>query len=119
MESDRAVGTSMLALSVMQPYAEQILLGLKRFEYRSRRTHRRGRVYLYASKTRHDHPTEWDRLGSNIDVQFGRVIGTVEIFDCDWSASENCFRWHLRNPRRLRPTRPRNQPQPVWFYPFS
>ena len=117
MEIDRY---SIPALSVMQPFAEQILLGLKRFEYRSRRTHRRGRVYLYASKTRHENPMEWDRLGADTcDVTFGRVIGTVEIIDCDWSAADNCFRWHLRNPRRIAPKRPHNQPQPVWFYPFS
>ena len=117
MASDRAL---IPALSVMQPYAEQILLGLKRIEYRSRRTHRRGSVYLYASKRRHADPSEWELPGaSNTDVQFGRVIGTVEIVDCDWSPSDNRFRWHLRNPRRIQPKRPRNQPQPVWFYPFS
>ena len=116
MERGRA---SIPALSVMQPFAEQILLGIKRYEYRSRRTHRRGRVYLYASERRHEDAAEWDRLGSGIDVRFGHVIGTIEIVDCDWSARDNCFRWHLRNPRRLPPKRPRNQPQPVWFYPFS
>jgi hypothetical protein len=110
--------TSIPALSVMQPYAEQIMLGIKRFEYRSRGTNRRGRVYLYASKTRHVNVAEWDRLG-DAEVKFGHVIGTVEIVDCDWSAADNCFRWHLRNPRRIPPKRPRNQPQPVWFYPFS
>ena len=115
MASDRA---STPALSVMQPYAEQIMLGIKTFEYRSRRTNRRGRVYLYASKTRHENAVEWDRL-ANANVPFGRVIGTVEIVECDWSAAHNCFRWHLRNPRRIPPKRPQNQPQPVWFYPFS
>jgi len=45
----------------MQPFAEQILLGFKRFEYRSRPTRHRGQGYLYASKTRNDGPTEWRR----------------------------------------------------------
>src|SRR5688500_14449416 len=117
MDRDRA---TMPALSVMQPFAEQVLLGLKRFEYRSRRTHRRGRVYRYASKRRDTDATEWDRFGaSNTDVQFGRVIGTVAIVDCDWSATDHCIRWHLRDPRRLQPKRPRNPPQPDGFYPFS
>ena len=36
----------MRALSIRQPYAEQILRGTKRFEYRSRRTAIRERVYI-------------------------------------------------------------------------
>ena len=39
----------MRALSIRQPYAEQILRGTKRFEYRSRPTTIRERVYIYAS----------------------------------------------------------------------
>ena len=35
-------------LSIRQPYVELILRGKKRQEYRSRPTHIRGRVYLYA-----------------------------------------------------------------------
>ena len=40
----------MRALSIRQPFVEQILTGDKGIEYRSRRTHIRGRVYLYACK---------------------------------------------------------------------
>ena len=40
----------MRALSVCQPFAEQILSGEKRIEYRSLPTNIRGRVYIYASK---------------------------------------------------------------------
>ncbi len=41
----------MLALSIRQPYAELILRGIKRIEYRSRPTRIVGeRFYLYASK---------------------------------------------------------------------
>src|SRR4051795_5225478 len=40
-----------LALSVRQPYAEQIMRGTKVIEYRSVPTHVRGRVYIYASST--------------------------------------------------------------------
>jgi hypothetical protein len=38
------------ALSIRQPFVEQILLREKTREFRSRRTHIRERVYLYASK---------------------------------------------------------------------
>ena len=40
-----------LALSVRQPFAEQIMLGKKKIEYRSQLTHKRGSFYIYASKT--------------------------------------------------------------------
>ena len=39
------------ALSIRQPYAEQIMRGVKTIEYRSILTHIRGRVYIYASLT--------------------------------------------------------------------
>ena len=38
------------ALSVRQPYAELILRGAKKIEYRSRPTKTSGRVYVYAAK---------------------------------------------------------------------
>jgi hypothetical protein len=109
-----------LALSVRQPFAEQILAGIKTFEYRTLPTRRRGRVYVYASRTLHDDETEWRKLGlASNDVITGHIIGTVEIIDCDWSVEHHCYRWHLRRPQRIPPRRPRNHPQPVWFYPFS
>lgn len=37
------------AISIRQPYVEDILRGKKKYEYRSRPTQIRGRVYLYAS----------------------------------------------------------------------
>ncbi len=44
------------AISIRQPYVELILQGKKWQEFRSRRTHLRGRVYLYASMTPKDDP---------------------------------------------------------------
>lgn len=44
--------TEGLALSIRQPWAERILRGLKTEEYRSFRTHKRGRVLVYASETK-------------------------------------------------------------------
>lgn len=38
------------ALSVRQPFAEQIMCGTKKIEYRSMPTKLRGRVYIYAAK---------------------------------------------------------------------
>jgi hypothetical protein len=42
---------NMRALSIHQPYAEQILRGKKKVEYRSRPTNIRERIYIYASLT--------------------------------------------------------------------
>ena len=43
-------GLPMRALSIRQPYAEQILRGTKLFEYRTRPTTIRERVYIYVSR---------------------------------------------------------------------
>jgi ASCH domain len=42
------------ALSIRQPFVELILTGRKTAEYRSRYTHMRERVYLYAGKVVND-----------------------------------------------------------------
>jgi len=99
------------ALSVQQPYAEQILRGTKKYEYRSIPTRIRGRVYIYATLKPVDH--------TNCRLPRGRIIGTVEITGCEWSERDSRYRWKLSRPRRIRPCIPRNHPQPVWFYPFS
>jgi hypothetical protein len=99
------------ALSVKQPYAEQILLGRKKYEYRSIATRIRGRIYIYATLKPLDH--------TNLHLPRGQIIGTVEITGCEWSKRQNCYRWKLSRPRRIRPCIPLNHPQPVWFYPFN
>jgi hypothetical protein len=106
------------ALSVCHPFAEQIILGTKRIEYRSRSTKIRGRVYVYASKTPRLHE-DWKGSGmKHGDLPTGVLIGTVEIVGCTRGEAE--YEWHLANPLRLaRPKKPRSHPQPAWFYPFS
>lgn len=108
------------AFSVQQPFAEQILQGIKTFEYRSICTRTRGRVYIYASKTLCGVRAEWQKIGlASWQVPRGQVVGTVEIVDCDWSKELECYRWHLARPERMAPRRPLGHPQPVWFYPFA
>jgi hypothetical protein len=108
------------AFSVQQPFAEQILQGIKAFEYRTIRTHTRGRVYIYASRTIYRDAAEWQKLRLHPgQVPIGKVVGTVEIIDCDWSAELSCYRWHLARPQRIPARRPLTHPQPVWFYPFA
>ncbi|MCL4208004.1 MAG: DEAD/DEAH box helicase family protein, partial [Pirellulaceae bacterium] len=110
------------ALSIRQPWAEQVLRGEKPIEYRSKPTKVRGRIYIYASLGRYDASEERqmeDEVGFPIDdLPRGLVVGTVEIVDCTGSDGE--YEWQLGNPERLpEPLPPQEQPQPVWFHPFG
>ena len=109
----------MLALSVRQPYAEQILCGVKVYEYRTRATHIRGRVYIYATRRLQEQADEWGKVRvRREDAIRGRIVGSVEIVACDWDGSRKSYRWQLARPRRMAPRAPRRPPQPVWFYPY-
>lgn len=106
------------ALSIRQPYAEQIMRGTKRVEYRSQPTKIRERVYIYASLT-----PGWEEEFAQMkakpgDFPTGVLVGTVEIVDCTGVPGD--YEWHLARPARLpQPIRPTGKPQPAWFYPFS
>jgi hypothetical protein len=108
-----------LALSVRQPWAELIMRGLKPIEERSRPTHVRGRIYIYASLGRYPRAeeAEWaEEYGiDDIDgLPRGVIVGTVEHFDCYGDE------WRLRLPERVaRPLKPERRPQPVWWRPFG
>jgi hypothetical protein len=105
------------ALSIRQPYAEQILRGTKRFEYRSRPTAIRGRVYIDAS-LKPGKPEEFKRLHIQPgELPTGVLVGTVEITECNGEPGH--YKWHLARPQRLqRHLRPTKHPQPAWFNPF-
>lgn len=108
--------TSMRALSIRQPWAEQILTGKKTIEYRSKKTHIKGKFYIYSSQK--------VAVGYEDDVEgllTGVIVGTAEIVDCRFvdDPVDPYYEWHLKNPKRLkRPIKPVNKPQPVWFNPF-
>jgi len=113
----KAMGELMRALSIRQPYAEQILRGKKRIEFRSRPTRIRGRFYIYASLS--PGPTgQFGAMGlAPGDLPTGVIVGTAELVACRKGGYE--YEWQLRNPRRLaRRRRPTKHPQPVWFIPF-
>lgn len=107
------------AISIRQPYIEDILRGNKKFEYRSRPTHIRGRVFLYASLS----PGSldyWKRMklepGSLLT---GLVVGSIEIVDC-LDDGDGGFKYKLKNPKRYKTSiKPKSQPQPLFFYPFG
>lgn len=111
----------MPALSIRQPNAEAILRGVKRIEYRTRPTNVRGRVLIYASKSRYSPAEEEEYMKSygitdisRDELPRGVLVGSVEIHHCEGG------QWHLRHPLRARKLlRPKRMPQPIWFYPFE
>jgi hypothetical protein len=107
------------AISIRQPYVEQILRGLKKREYRSRRTNIRERVYLYASLRPAEWPSEWRKVKRKSgDLPVGIIARTVEIVDCRWDRRTGCYAYILRSPVRFRRKRfPRGQPTPCFWRP--
>ncbi|MBR9975708.1 MAG: ASCH domain-containing protein [Bacteroidetes bacterium] len=107
----------MPALSIRQPYCEQILRGVKTIEYRSKATKRIGRVYLYASLTPGPEE-EWEWMGLEPgELPTGVIVGTIEVTGC--TGEDGDYEWHLANPERAsRLRKPKNQPMPSWFFPF-
>lgn len=108
-------------ISIRQPFAEQILRGTKKIEYRSRTTNIRERVYIYASLG--ERPLEdWKTAGiAPYSLPTGVVVGTVEIVGCTPSRKfPGDNEWHLARPERLETLLPpKEHAQPIWFYPFG
>jgi len=108
------------AISIRQPYVEMILRGIKKAEYRSKLTHVRGQVYLYAS-LKPGNEKYYAKLGVVPGtLPTGLIVGTVEIIDCKYRLWYGDYQWILANPKRLKtPIKPERQPQPVFFKPFN
>ena len=108
----------MRALSIRQPYAEQILRRKKKIEYRSSPTGiLNERFYIYASLTAGKLSKFQAMRLKPGDLPTGVLVGTVKIAKC--TGRPGNYKWHLVSPKRLiRKLRPRKGPQPVWFNPF-
>lgn len=107
------------AISIKQPFIEEILLGRKKYEYRSSPTKIRGRVYLYAtSKPRLD--VSWRKVKKSPDeLPLGVIVGSVDIVDCV-QFGHRYYGFKLKNPRRYKKhLKPKNHPQPCFFFPFA
>jgi hypothetical protein len=107
------------AISIRQPYVENILRCDKKYECRSKPTKIRGRVYLYASMKAGDERA-WKRLKMQPgDLPTGLIVGSVEIVDCK-CFGEDDYRYELKKPRRYKKyLATKNQPQPLFFFPFN
>ena len=131
----------MRALSIRQPYAELILRGSKRIEYRSRPTRIIGeRFYIYAAGKRWSGsaprspvwsgelsgaaaPPPWMIELANAlklfphELPTGVIVGSAVIEKV--TRGEEYYEWHLRSVERAaRLVKPSGKPQPVWFQPF-
>jgi hypothetical protein len=105
---------AMRALSIRQPWAEQIMRGEKQLSFDT--------AYLYASLgryTKYDELEIIDEVGFEIDdLPRGLIVGTVEIADCE-ELDDGQYGWTLKNPKRLKKLlKPTQQPNPTWFCPF-
>jgi hypothetical protein len=107
------------ALSIRQPFVEQILRGQKLIEFRNRPTEIRERVYIYASRSPSRDEPAWRAVGMPIgSLPVGAVLGSVEIVGCRFNGRAGTYEWLLRASKRLRhPLIPRNHPQPVFWRP--
>lgn len=88
----------MKAISLHQPWASAVAIGLKKFETRSRLTHVRGRIAIHAAKRRtFDQMCMWDdfmqidairfAFEDTLDLEFdmlpfGAIIATADLVDC-------------------------------------
>ena len=108
------------AISIRQPYVESILKGSKKYEYRSRPTQIRGRVYLYAA-AKPGPQANWKKLKMEPgDLPTGVIVGSVEIVGCTYFKEDDCYGYRLKGPRRYKqPVQPKGHPQPTFFYPFG
>ena len=107
------------AISIRQPWVEQILRGIKKKEYRDIPTNIRERVYLYASLRPDGSARDWHRVKSNPgQLPVGKIVGTVEVTRCSWDHRRGCYAYDLERPKRLKsPRKATNQPQPIWWRP--
>ena len=73
----------MKALTIWQPYAQAIALGLKKFETRSWSTKHRGKIAIHASVK--SLSTELKLLADRYNitnVSFGKIIVVADLTDC-------------------------------------
>jgi hypothetical protein len=114
----QAGSPKMRALSIRQPFAELVMAGEKTVEYRSKVTRIRGRVYVYACKSR-NRLEHYEDAGLGSDkLPHGKLVGTVEIVNC--IQGDDGYEWHLTNPKRLKKKLTvTGVPQPGFFWPFG
>lgn len=81
--------TTVKVLSVMQPWASLLVMGVKRNETRSFRSNFRGRIYIHASKTKNRSLVDvckqapFNKYVPDYDkLPFGKILGHVDMINC-------------------------------------
>lgn len=107
------------AISIRQPYVGLIMQGKKKYEYRSMATNIRERVYVYASLRMAESERDRKKLAkSRESLQYGAIVGSVEIVGCEFDSRRDCYAYKLAKPKRLRtPIKAINQPAPRFWKP--
>jgi hypothetical protein len=104
----------MKALSVCQPWAWAIVAGIKKVENRSRPTRHRGPLVIHASRSRRYLREDFADLLPGLppaeELDFGALIGVVEVVDCVPLAgvegdpfANGPWCWLLARARQIRP----------------
>jgi hypothetical protein len=108
--------SQLYCLSVRQPWADFIVLGVKDVENRSFRIQYRGPLLIHASKTYDDDAGFTNREARTLkragidpmdyESHFGFIIGKVDVIDCVTDHQSEYFEgrygWVLKNAKRLR-----------------
>ena len=89
---------SLKAISIHAPHAYAICLGLKKAEYRSQPTDRRGWILIHASQSKDSDSYLADYGISKDTIKRGAIIGAAQITDCTWDAEYGCYAYHLSQP---------------------
>lgn len=90
----------MKALSILQPWAEEIRLGKKQIEYRSWKTNYRGEVLICASKNNVQIRGTDDEDKS---LPLGMAVAIATIVGCVWQPQLKLYGFHLENVRTIEP----------------
>jgi hypothetical protein len=109
-----SVRVPLRALAVHQPFAELIVIGAKTAEFRSRPTHLRERVYVYACDKLDADDIEWcNENYPHLHVQTlprGLLVGTVAIVGCEGDELSG-YAWQLKNEKKFSgPLTPKKKP---------
>lgn len=131
------------AITLYQPWAEAIMMGLKHYETRSWGTKYRGRLVIHAAAGPPMEDAMWHlqdlcaQHGCEIPVGYqlrrGEVLGVVDLVDCvqmtpeliakqgpteralgDWQVGR--WAWKVKNPREVNERTPWKGMQRIWTY---
>ena len=72
----------MKVLTIQEPCATAIMMGLKTIETRNWRTNYRGRLYIHAASTRWKYTTSTMTAMVGDKLNYGKVICSCDLVDC-------------------------------------